>query len=395
MQLNIFDTISAKRLLPFTHTRPVADIRCGILTQRERWEKLLNLSQSGTITGKVLSKVFPPIYNSDNLYVNAAILANEAIAEQVAALQNGEALVAAEVLIALRTSEQLTLSDFNNKTISYQAIPYEANFRMLQNVWDIFGLADEAIRYDFNLLSSNVQSEALPAHNTLIGSAEDLFIAKGAQITAAILNTTTGPIFIDEDAEVMEGAMLRGPIYLGKHGAFKMGTKVYGATSIGHHSKVGGELSNVIMFDYSNKGHDGYLGNAVIGSWCNLGADTNASNLKNNYDEVSIWSEYENRMVKTGTQFCGLLMGDHSKCGINTMFNTGTVVGVSCNIYGGDFPDKYIPSFSWGGKNDMTSYQFDKAIDTARRMMARRGKQPTAEEIEVLASICEKSQRFN
>lgn len=396
MQINLFDTASAAYLLPFTHTRPAADIRCGILTMRERWLQYLQATESGSITTVLLSKVFPALYGEDNLYLNGNIFANVPLAIVVSNLQPGQALIQDETVIAIRTPQQLDYEAINKGSLKdFEPVLFKEAIIALKNVWDIFVLNDYALRADFELLTHNQTSAAIPEGIRVIGDRDKLFLAEGAQIYDGVFNTSTGPIFIDEDAEVMEGVMLRGPLYLGKHGAIKMGAKIYGATTIGHGSKVGGEISNTVFFDYSNKGHDGFLGNAVIGSWCNLGADTNSSNLKNNYDEVSIWSEHENRMVRTGLQFCGLLMGDHSKCGINTMFNTGTVVGVSCNIYGGDFPDKFIPSFSWGGKHDRTSYQFDKAIDTAKRMMARRSMEPSAEEIELLKYICKNSQQYN
>lgn len=396
MQLNIFDTKVSKKLLPFTHTRPVADIRCGMLTMRERWEKYLQIEQSGSITEAPLAAVFPSDYGNDNLYVNGAVFANVALGIVISNLKSGQALIQEDLIIAIKTEQQLSYQSINTDSLkAFEPVLYKEPIVQLQNVWDIFALNDYAIRADFDFLTFHQNSEPLPESIRVIGEKKNLFIAKGAKIYDGVFNTQTGPIYIDEDAEVMEGVMLRGPLYLGKHAAIKMGAKIYGATTIGNGSKVGGEISNVVFFDNSNKGHDGYLGNAVIGSWCNLGADTNCSNLKNNYDEVSIWSEQEGRMVKTGTQFCGLLMGDHSKCGINTMFNTGTVVGVSCNIYGGDFPDKFIPSFSWGGKNDMTSYRFDKALDTAKKMMARRGQSPSEAEIELLQYICKKSQQYN
>lgn len=395
MQINLFDTASAAYLLPFTHTRPAADIRCGILTMRERWEQYLQLNDSGSLTQQSLSKVFPARYTDDNLYINGNIFVNVSLAIVVSNLQSGQALIQGETVIAIRTGQQLDYEAINKGSLKeFEPVLYKEALVALKNAWDIFVLNDYAIRADFEFLTHNKTSVTLPEGIRVIGDRDQLFLAEGAKVYDGVFNTSTGPIFIDEDAEVMEGVMLRGPLYLGKHGAIKMGAKIYGATTIGHGSKVGGEISNTVFFDYSNKGHDGFLGNAVIGSWCNLGADTNSSNLKNNYDEVSIWSEHENRMIKTGLQFCGLLMGDHSKCGINTMFNTGTVVGVSCNIYGGDFPDKFIPSFSWGGKNDRTSYQFDKAIDTAKRMMARRSMEPSTEEIELLKYICKNSQQF-
>lgn len=396
MPLNLFDTKISKRLLPFTHTRPAADIRCGIMTMRRRWEKYLQLDHSGSVTEAFLAKVFPAVYTKDDLYVNGAVFADLPLAISISNLKTGQALIQDETLIAIRSGEQLSFEAINAQSLKdFEPVLFKGALVQLKDVWDIFSLNDHAIRADFAFLTYGRTSRAIPEGVRVIGDTKDIFLAENVKINDGVINTTTGPVFIDEDAEIMEGVMLRGPLYVGEHATVKMGAKIYGATTIGNGCKVGGEISNVVFFDNSNKGHDGYLGNAVIGSWCNLGADTNCSNLKNNYDEVSIWSEHENRMVKTGTQFCGLLMGDHSKCGINTMFNTGTVVGVSCNIYGGDFPDKFIPSFSWGGKNDLTSYQFDKAVDTASRMMARRGQTPSEDEIELLRYICKNSQKFN
>jgi UDP-N-acetylglucosamine diphosphorylase/glucosamine-1-phosphate N-acetyltransferase len=242
------------------------------------------------------------------------------------------------------------------------------------------------LRDDFALITDGRASKPHPGHITVSGGGH-LFIEEGAKLyPGCIVNAQTGPVYIGRDAEVMEGAILRGPIAVCEHAVIKMGAKIYGATTIGPGCKVGGEINNAVFFANSNKAHDGFVGNAVIGEWCNLGADTNCSNLKNNYDEVKVWSEAEDKNVSTGLTFCGLLMADHSKCGINTMFNTGTVVGVSCNIFGGGFPDKYITSFSWGG-DGLTTYAFDKAMETANRMMGRRNKQLSKAEIEMYRHI--------
>lgn len=372
MQIILFDDDVRYRLLPFTHTRPVADIRCGIFTMRERWEKLLNQTSS-TLTESYLQAVFPLSTADDNLLINASIFGTPELAEAIAQLNINEQLEQNNVLIAARVSNSAfhfnTLhNDLQNLAVKY----FEGNVLKLKNVWDIFSLNETAIKNDFSIITKNRKSQPLPDHCTITGK-ENIFLEEGAIINAGcIINATTGPIYLAKDAEILEGAMLRGPIALGEHAVIKMGAKIYGGTTIGQGCKVGGEISNVVFFANSNKGHDGYLGNAVIGEWCNLGADTNCSNLKNNYDFIKIWDEYENKSVQTGLQFCGLLMGDHSKCGINTMFNTGTVVGVSANIYGGSFPEKFIPSFSWGGSEGMVTYSFNRAMDTAKRMMQRR-----------------------
>ncbi len=370
MQVILFDTKVRNSLLPFTHTRPVADIRCGILTMRERWERFLNTPTS-TLTVPYLQAVFPQTTTNDNLYINGAVFANPNITEAILKLNNGDVLAKGNLIIAIRTDKQIdtiaALPDTGN-------VEYDTDAHALQHIWDIFANNGNAIRGDYKLLTYNKQSAPIPENITVTGS-ENLFIEEGATINAGcIINASTGPVYIGKGAEILEGSILRGPIALCEQGVVKMGAKIYSDTTIGPGCKVGGEVSNVVFFANSNKGHDGYLGNAVIGEWCNLGADTNCSNLKNNYDEVKIWDEHINKSVKTGLTFCGLLMGDHSKCGINTMFNTGTVVGMSANVFGAGFPEKFIPSFCWGGSDGMTTYSFERAMETADRMMARRGK---------------------
>lgn len=390
MNIILFDGEARNHLLPFTHTRPVADIRCGILTMRERWETNLQTTSS-TLTEAYLQKAFPLQGADHNMYINAALFCTPELVQAVKTLAPGAALVQDGELLACNTGAQPTspqaLLDHSREL---EQVLFRGFIHRLQRVWDIFALNGQAITEDFALLTQGRDSQELPAYVTAI-QPENIFVEPGARIYPCIINASAGPVYIGEDAEIMDGCVIRGPLALGAHATLKMGAKIYGTTTIGPDCKVGGEISNVVFFANSNKGHDGFLGNAVIGEWCNLGADTNCSNLKNNYDEVKIWSEYQNKSVKTGLQFCGLLMGDHSKCGINTMFNTGTVAGVSCNIYGGGFPDKFIPSFSWGGSEGMTTYQVEKALDTANRMMARRNKSLSDAEIEILHHIFEAS----
>ncbi|MEO1714969.1 MAG: glucose-1-phosphate thymidylyltransferase, partial [Bacteroidota bacterium] len=252
---------------------------------------------------------------------------------------------------------------------------------------EIFSQNGAALRSDYEKLTRNRLSEALPESNTLIGPKNQLFIEPGASVEGAILNTKTGPIYIGKDAAVMEGAIIRGPFALGNNGVVKLGAKVYGPTTIGPFAKIGGEVNNSVLFGYSNKGHDGFLGNSVIGEWCNLGADTNNSNLKNNYAEVRAWNYKLEGFIPTGLQFCGLIMGDHSKCGINTMFNTGTVVGVSANIFGAGFPRNFVPSFTWGGPSGMSTYRVKKAFETAERVMVRRKKELDKVERDILEHV--------
>lgn len=371
MNYILFDE-GRERLLPFTHTRPIAHIRCGIITMRERWEMNLQ-AKCGILTEGYLQPLSGDSQADDNVFINASVAGDCPLATAIKALEPGQKLMMNGTTVAARTGQVNNLEALTAAIAALQAVFYNGEAFVLRNVWDIFSFNDKAIREDFKLITFNRTSAPIPDHITAVGK-EHIFIEEGAKINAGvILNATTGPIYLAKDTEIMEGCMLRGPLALCEHGVIKMGAKIYGATTIGPGSKVGGEISNVVFFSNSNKGHDGFVGNGVIGEWCNLGADTNASNLKNNYDEVKVWSEHENKLVKTGLTFCGLLMGDHSKCGINTMFNTGTVVGVSSNIYGGDFPEKYIPSFSWGGSGNMVTYKFQQAMDTANRMMARRG----------------------
>lgn len=392
MNIILFDSEVRNYLLPFTHTRPVADIRCGIMTMRERWQHYLKADTS-SLTQPYLQDAFPANNTDSNIYVNAAIFANQQLADAVAALQHGEALFQENTLIALSTAAVLSSpEDLKNLAKDYTAIAYTSFLHQLTGVCDIFSQNARAIAEDFATLSAGKLSQELPGYVTAIGK-ENIFVEPGAHIYPCTINASTGPVYISADAEIMEGCLIRGPFAIGKHAALKMGAKVYGATTIGDGCKVGGEVSNVVFFANSNKGHDGFLGNAVIGEWCNLGADTNCSNLKNNYDEVKIWSEYENKSIKTGLQFCGLLMGDHSKSGINTMFNTGTVVGVSSNIYGAEFPEKFVPSFSWGNGSNMTTYRIDKAMDTANRMMGRRNKQLSNAELKILQHIYDNTEK--
>src|ERR1043165_4132509 len=376
MQLVLFDDAGRTALYPFTHTRPTADIRCGILTSRERWQHLLEYPTSSTLSEEYLQGVYPaPTASSDSLLVNGQILATPELAKAVKALQPGTTLYSGDTFIAASISGQPPAFDnLHIATGNLSRQTYDGELRQLAHPWDIFSQNDWAIRQDVTLLTSGRTSAPIPEDVTIRGT--DIFLEEGAIIGAgSIINTTTGPVYIGKGAEILEGCIIRGPLALGDHAVLKMGAKVYSGTSIGPGCKVGGEISNVVFFANSNKGHDGFLGNAVIGEWCNLGADTNCSNLKNNYDEVKIWSEHTNKSVKTGLTFCGLMMGDHSKCAINTSFNTGTVVGVSSNIFGSGFPEKFVPSFCWGGNEGMTTYDPGRAMETANRMMGRRNKQ--------------------
>lgn len=366
----LFDDERYSHFLPLTYTRPVSEIRCGILTLREKWEHVLG-TPIHYHTRPHLQEKFPFSFADDNLFILSACFPDAVLLNAVLGLKIGQCLVYERQLLAARVKSELAQSFSISQCLSVcECIPYEHEPMQLKQLWDIFSLNDQAIRDDFKRLTQGRVSQVLSKTNTLIGDA--IFIEPGAKVEASVLNASSGPIYIGADAEVMEGSLIRGPFALGAHGVLKMGAKVYGATTLGPGCKVGGEVNNVVFFANSNKAHDGFIGNAVLGEWCNLGADTNNSNLKNNYEPVKLWSEHQERFVPTGLQFCGLIMGDHSKCGINTMFNTGTVVGVSCNIFGAGFPRNFVPSFSWGGAAGITTYQLNKAAQTATVVLSRR-----------------------
>lgn len=364
MNIVLFDDKSRGLLLPLTFTRPVAEIRIGMLSIKEKWQHYFPEAIVSYQTEEYLQEKFPTQLQSENLWVNASVLPNNDFLKAISSLSSNQALVHGDLLLA-KKSEALSSACTN--------IEASFSYDYLNALPQIFSWNDKESRKDFELLKKGKQSQTLNSSNTLIGPADQLHIEEGAIINAAILNTSSGPIFISKDAEIMEGSMIRGPFFLGEHSQTKMGTKIYGATSIGQHCKVGGELNNVVIFGFSNKAHDGFLGNAVIGEWCNIGADSNNSNLKNNYAEVKLWNYQSNNFRKTGLQFCGLIMGDHAKCGINTMFNTGTVVGVASNVFGSGFPRNFIPDFSWGGAQGMEVYQINKVFEVAGKVFERRG----------------------
>ena len=297
-------------------------------------------------------------------------------------LKVGQALVCQGNVVAMYKTKAQFLSEED----STQEIEVEYDFIKINNTWDIFVLNDKALREDFELLTQNRKSAPLSSTNRVVGE-QNIFVEEGAVVEFAILNAKEGPIYIGKDAEVMEGSIVRGPFAMCEHSVLKMASKIYGATTLGPYVKVGGEVSNVVIFGYSNKAHDGFIGNSVIGEWCNIGADTNASNLKNTYEEVRVWSIEKNTFVPTGQTFFGTIMGDHSKCGINTMFNTGTVIGVSSNIYGHGYQRNYIPSFAWGGTTGLKSYDMEKAIEVAEKMYQRRNVVMSQQDKEILRNV--------
>ncbi len=388
MNYILFDGTVRNQLLPFTFTRPVADIRIGILTIREKWEYYLGFTTT-TITEDYLSEKFPMVELEHNIFINASFLPSEKLVNIIKHLTENQAVFNDEEPIAFFSIERQEV-DFDE----YDIIQYsEIDTMRIQHTWDIFRFNGEAIRRDFNLITKNRTSQPIPEMTPAFNK-EDIFIEEGATLPLCSLNATEGPIYIGKNSEIMEGSMVRGPFALCEGATVKMSAKIYSNTTIGPYCKVGGEVNNSVFFGYSNKGHDGFLGNAVIGEWCNLGADTNNSNLKNNYTEVWLWDYETEGFAKTGLQFCGLMMGDHSKCSINTMFNTGTVVGVSANIFGSGFPRNFIPSFSWGGHTEMPTYLTKKAFEVAKIVMSRRGIEFTEEDAIILEHVFEETKQW-
>jgi UDP-N-acetylglucosamine diphosphorylase/glucosamine-1-phosphate N-acetyltransferase len=388
MNYILFDGPARNALLPFTFTRPVADILIGILTIRQKWELYLG-STTTTLTEEYLSEKFPMVELEENVMINASFLPNPVLAEIVSNLEPNQAVFKGDEVIAFYTNDEQEEVDFD----SYEIIDYNDDCLTVQHTWDIFAKNDAAIRADFEFLTEDRTSQPIPKSVNVIAP-ENIFIEEGAKLEYVTLNAATGPIYIGKDAEIMEGSVIRGPFALCDHAQVKLATKIYGATTVGPHSRVGGEVNNSVLFGYSNKGHDGFLGNSVLGEWCNIGADSNNSNLKNNYEEVKLWSYETEGFAKTGLQFCGLMMGDHSKCGINTMFNTGTVVGVSANIFGSGFPRNFVPSFSWGGASGFTTYITKKAFETARLVMSRRNMEFDEREAAILEHVFEETKKW-
>ena len=391
----LFDNEVRDRLLPLTFTRPVCEIRFGLMTIREKWARWLDAPVS-YITQDYLAERYEIGQGEDNLIINGSVCPSPQLVRLIEQMNHNEALLKGEELIAAKLEEaaieRLIADEDIGELKGYDLTGTE--YLKLDHLWDIYRLNAQAIEQDFELLTKNRESAPLGDSNRVVGPRDQLFLEEGAQAHCAVFNTTAGPIYIGKDATVMEGSLLRGPIGLGCHSTFKMGAKIYGATTVGPHCKVGGEVSNSVFLGYSNKAHDGYLGNAVIGQWCNIGADTNNSNLKNNYDQVRLWSYPEGRFVKTGQQFCGLFMGDHSKTAINTSLNTGTVIGVSVNLFGEGFPRNFVPSFAWGGKNGFQTYRSDRAFETMERVMARRGIELDVQERLILLRIFEDTVKY-
>jgi len=368
MAIILFEDNAHQTLLPLTYTRPVADLRIGILTIAEKWGKYLNSSFSFH-TRDYLQGKFEIKISEDNLFINGAVCPDAALVTAINQLELGQALKLDDTLVAVRLGEHsaksFTIEAAFDKVVSYNQSPV-----IIKYPEDIFRKNDTELRKDFTLLTKGRTSKVMSATNTIIGT--DFFAEDDALAECCTFSTLNGPIYLGRHTEVWEGTNIRGPFALCEESQLKMGTKIYGATTVGPYCRVGGEVNNAVIWGYSNKGHEGYLGNAVVGEWCNMGADSNNSNLKNNYSEVKLWDYSIQYYRKTGLQFCGLIMADHAKCGINTMFNTGTVVGVSANVFGAGFPPHFVPDFSWGGANGFEEYSLNKALETTAKVFARR-----------------------
>ena len=388
MNYILFDGPARNHLLPFTFTRPVAEIRVGILTLRERWDHYLN-TKSSHCTEEYLRTKYPMQLQPTNTFIDASVLPNKAILASLNSLASGEVLCKDGLVIAYVSDNQKTDAELE----TFKKVVFEGEFIRIKNTWDIFDKNAEILQLDFDMLTKDRKSQPISETNKLIHP-ERIFLEEGAKVEYSILNATDGPIYLGKNAEIWEGSLIRGGLALCERAIVKMGGKLYGATTIGPHSKVCGEISNSVIFGYSSKGHEGYLGNAVLGEWCNIGADSNNSNLKNNYAKVRLWDYATERFEQTGLQFCGLMMGDHSKTAINTMFNTGTVIGVNSNIYVPGFPRNFVPSFSWGGATGFTAYQPEKAFEAAKVMMARRGVEFNQIEADILTHVFEITKKW-
>lgn len=369
-------------LLPLTYTRPVADLPVGINTIRQKWEMYLPAEYSYDAWDYLREKYPPAELREGDIIILGHVVPDESLAAAVGALKPGQYLVAHN-----QAGDEMQIAFCQGGEDTAEDVEYSSKVDTIDFLYDIFRLNARKIEEDFEFLTRNREGQSIPRSNTVIGDYDQIYIESGAIVEGVVLNASHGPIYVGRNVEIMEGSCLRGPIALGDHSTVNMGSKIYPGTTLGPWCKVGGELNNVVMIGYSNKAHDGFLGNAVIGEWCNLGAGCVASNLKNDYTEIKLWNYPQHRFLKTGLQFCGLIMGDHSKAGINTMFNTATVVGVGVNIHGSGFPRNFVASFSEGGATGFNDMPMEKFVDTASRMMARRHRSLTDVDIRLFEAI--------
>jgi UDP-N-acetylglucosamine diphosphorylase/glucosamine-1-phosphate N-acetyltransferase len=387
MTIQLFETEEDhRRLLPLTYTRSIGDLRIGILTIAEKWERLLEAEVNHTTIGYLQKKY--PIKENPQLLIRAGLIPDQDLLVEIKSLKKGTGLYdeGGNLLVASCSTDTQSPED------SYKVVSYTNHSRVMYP-WDLFRLNGQEIRRDYELLTHGRKSFPIGDPATIVYG-EEIFVEEGVKIKAAVLNSESGPIYIGKNSEIQEGVVIRGSFALGEGSVVNMGAKMRGDITVGPHSKIGGEVTNSILLGNSNKGHDGYLGNSVIGEWCNLGANTNNSNLKNNYANVKMWDFGSDHFLDTGLQFCGLIMGDHSKCGINTMFNTGTTLGVCANIFGEGFPRTFIPSFAWGGKHGFSTYRLDKVLETASLVMRRRGKLLSDIDHQILSDIFDHTSQY-
>lgn len=389
MTIILFDDSARNSLFPLTLTRPVADLRVGILTIAEKWEKRLK-NKASFLTEGYLQTKFPYLTSESNIFINGSICPTQALLEAMDKLDEGEMLVQNGISIAVKL-KQANTTHFSDPS-KFKKVEFSGDFTRIIFPEDIFRLNDIELKNDFELLTSGRTSQQLSSSNSILG--DNIFVEEGAVAECSTFNSKEGPIYLGKNSEVWEGSMIRGSFALCNDSQIKMGAKIYGKTTIGPFSKVGGEINNAVIHGYSSKGHDGFLGNAVLGEWCNIGADSNNSNLKNNYAEVKLWDYNKKTFRKTGMQFCGLIMADHAKCGINTMFNTGTVIGVSANVFGAGYPRNFIPDFAWGGAQGFELYSLNKVFETTEKVFERRGRVFDDIEKEILIKVFELTQSY-
>ena len=386
MNIILFDN-KREDFYPLSLTRPIAEFRLGVLTIKEKWGNYFD--SVSTFSNDYLAEKFNTKKNKDdNIWINSQLLPSKDIVTEIKSLRVGEVLKKESIILAFRNSE-FSSDELNN-------VESNSDFSFLSSITDIFSLNGEEIMADLalmNLLNNMKSLEKITDSNIKSGKFP-VYVEEGATIENCYINSSEGPVYIGKNTHIMQGSMLRGPFAICENSVVKMGAKIYGGTTIGPFCKVGGEINNSVFFGYSSKAHDGFLGNSIIGQWCNLGADTNNSNLKNNYDHVKIWNYGSESFLQTGLQFCGLIMGDHSKCGINTMFNTGTVVGVGANIFGSGFPRNFIPSFSWGGSSGFIIHKLEKFFSTAEKVMKRRSVPFTDIDKQVLLEVYNMTKRY-
>ncbi|WP_430814197.1 putative sugar nucleotidyl transferase [Carboxylicivirga sp. RSCT41] len=399
MNLILFDNQYRGGMLPLCFTRPQAAIRIGILTIKEKWELWLN-GKGSYLSTDLLNTKFELNLTDDNIYISASVLPNEALVDQVKNLDKGEALFQKGELLAARGSADLKTVIESGDYSPVAVIEYEGEYTLIDKIFKLIPHNQEEIKRDFKCLTAGRRSQAIDETVTVVGAnknpeiAEQIFIEEGAQVEYCYLNPQDGPIYIGKNAKILEGAMLRGPIALCESAQISMGAKILQGATIGPWSKVGGEVSNSVITGYSNKVHDGYLGDSVLGEWCNLGADTNTSNLKNDFAMVKLWDYSTERFGRTNLQFCGLVMGDYSRCAINTSFNSGTVVGVGSNIFGSGFPRNFVPSFVIGGPQGYKVNHLKAVEKTGRMAMARRNVEMKEEDVKVLEDVFDFTQKY-